>query len=204
MKLLYTIPGKLKVSLVLTGLMALILFNNILERSQSHELKTAFESIYKDRLIAESYILQLSGEIHSIQNILDNSTHASAGFIASHLKKINSINKSYLETQLTEEEKNHFTAFEDKTLKIDLGLKAGQNVEAQIHAALGELKILSQIQVKEGAILINETGKIFSSDAAHSQIEIVLLIVVGLIIQAILFASKTLQPQIKPTSAQMN
>jgi hypothetical protein len=204
MKLLYTVPGKLKVSLVLTGLIAFMLFNNILERSQSRELKTAFESIYKDRLIAESYILQLSGEMHSIQNILDNSNSVPVGFFATHLQKINSINKSYLETQLTEEEKKHFTAFEDQTLKIGLGLKAGQNVETQIHAALGELKILSQIQVKEGAVLINETGKIFSSDAAHSQLEIVLLIVAGLMIQAILFASKTLQPHSKPTSAQLN
>ncbi len=57
MKWAYSIPGKLKLSLLLTGVACLILVNNLIERSQSRELKTAFESMFTDRLIAESYII---------------------------------------------------------------------------------------------------------------------------------------------------
>ena len=200
----YHLPGKLKVSLILTGLMGLILVNNLLERSQTRQLKTAFESIYKDRLIAESYILQLSGEVHSIQDMLESSRTSQETSYQPHLEQINKINLNYLETRLTEEEKLHFEAFECHTKNISWGLKEGKQVENQIDAALSELNILSQIQVKEAKTLVKNTSQIFSSDAAHSQLEIALLIVAALIIQSILFASKTLQPQQNPDSARLN
>lgn len=192
MKWTYSIPGKLKASLLLTGVIGIILFNNLTERSQSQELKSAFESIYEDRLIAESYILQLSDELHSIQLILENSPRHQESLLNSHWQKIEQINLNYLETQLTLEEKAHFDAFEQITWAMSTGLKEKENVNHQIQAALDELKILSQIQVKEAQHLISKSGQIFSSDAAHSQLEIALLIIVMLIVQAILFASKTL------------
>lgn len=200
----YHLPGKLKVSIILTGLMGLILVNNLLERSQTRQLKTAFESIYKDRLIAESYILQLSGEVHSIQDLLESSNNIPKKQIQSHLEEINTINLKYLQTQLTEEEKLHFDAFERQARNISFGLKEGKQVENQLDAALHELTILSQIQVKEAKTLVKNTSQIFSSDAAHSQLEIALLIVAALIIQSILFASKTLQPEQNPDSARLN
>ena len=58
MKWTYPIPNKLGTSLLLMGVLVLVLFNNLSERSNSRQLKTAFESIYEDRLIAESYILR--------------------------------------------------------------------------------------------------------------------------------------------------
>ena len=78
------------------------------------------------------------------------------------------------------------------TWAIFQGIPERKNSQATLQEALTELKILSQIQVKEAQNLISRSGQIFSSDAAHSQLEIALLVVMVLIVQAILFASKTL------------
>lgn len=203
MKWTYAIPAKLKASLVLTGVIGIILVNNLTERSQTRELKTAFESIYEDRLIAESYILQLSDELRSIQHILESNPDKNENQLNSHWQNMEQINLNYLETQLTTEEKAHFDAFEKITWNMSLGIKERKNVNPQIEAAFGELKILSQIQVKEAEALVSKTGRIFSSDAAHAQLEIALLIIATLIVQAILFASKTLSSAPKAPS-QLN
>lgn len=192
MKWPYQIRGKLKISLLLTGLICMILINNLRERSQSRELREVFESLYQDRLIAESYILQLSDELRSIQHILESNPDKNENQLNSHWQKMEQINLNYLETQLTPEEKAHFDAFEKITWNMSLGIKERKNVNPQIEAAFGELKILSQIQVKEAEALVSKTGRIFSSDAAHAQLEIALLIIAALIVQVILFASKTL------------
>ncbi|PZV79672.1 chemoreceptor-like protein with four helix bundle sensory module [Algoriphagus aquaeductus] len=203
MKWTYAIPAKLKASLVLTGVIGIILVNNLTERSQTRELKTAFESIYEDRLIAESYILQLSDELRSIQHILESNPDKNENQLNSHWQNMEQINLNYLETQLTTEEKAHFDAFEKITWNMSLGIKERKNVNPQIEAAFGELKILSQIQVKEAEALVSKTGRIFSSDAAHAQLEIALLIIAALVVQAILFASKTLSSAPKAPS-QLN
>jgi hypothetical protein len=192
MKWTYQIRGKAKISLLLTGLICLILINNLSERSQSRELQKVLDSMYQDRLIAESYILQLSDELHSIGLILEIGSDFQESLLYSHWQKIEQINLNYLETQLTKEEKIHFDRFEKMTWAIFQGIPERKNSQATLQEALTELKILSEIQVKEAQNLISRSGQIFSSDAAHSQLEIALLVVMVLIVQAILFASKTL------------
>lgn len=192
MKWTYQIRGKAKISLLLTGLICLILVNNLSERSQSRELQKVLDSMYQDRLIAESYILQLSDELHSIGLILEIGSDFQESLLYSHWQKIEQINLNYLETQLTKEEKIHFDRFEKMTWAIFQGIPERKNSQATLQEALTELKILSEIQVKEAQNLISRSGQIFSSDAAHSQLEIALLVVMVLIVQAILFASKTL------------
>ena len=92
MKWPYQIRGKLKISLLLTGLICLILINNLSERSQSRELQKVLDSMYQDRLIAESYILQLSDELHSIGLILESGSDFQESLLYSHWQKIEQIN----------------------------------------------------------------------------------------------------------------
>lgn len=110
-----------------------------------------------------------------------------------NFQKIDQISLRYLNTKLTEEEEVHFVKFEAITWDIANRLREGKNVEKQILAAFMELKELSQIQVKEAQKLMGQTGRIFSIGSLNSQIEIALLIIAGLFVQAILFASKTVK-----------
>lgn len=193
MKWTYSIPEKFKASLLLTGVIVIILFNNLSERTHSRQLKSAFESIYEDRLMAESYLMELSEELHGIKNKLDNHGKIAPQNMDEYIKNLDQICLRYLDTKLTEKEREHFVKFEILTWNIGQGLRAGNNVENQILAAFEELKILSEIQVKEAKILMGQTGRIFSSVAISSQFEIAMLIIAALFVQAIMFASKTIK-----------
>lgn len=204
MKWTYSIPEKFKASLLLTGVIVIILFNNLSERTNSRQLKSAFESIYEDRLMAESYILELSEELHDIQSRLENQDYLAPTQVAESIQKLDQISLQYLDTKLTEEEQAHFEKFETLTLDIKAGLKQRKNVENQILAAFTELKTLSKIQVKEAQILMGQTGRIFSSGAMSSQLEIAMLIVAALFVQAIMFASKSLHAKEKNGAHLLN
>lgn len=204
MKWTYSIPEKFKASLLLTGVIVIILFNNLSERNNSRQLKSAFESIYEDRLMAESYILELSEELHGIQDNLENKGFLPSRQVDEYMGKLDQISLLYLDTKLTKEEQTHFEKFESITSKIGYGLRKGENVEPQILAALSELKTLSHIQVKEAGILMGQTGRIFSSGAMSSQLEIAMLIVAALFVQAIMFASKSLHAKEKNGAHLLN
>ncbi len=195
MKWTYRIPNKLGTSLLLMGVLALVLVNNLKERSNSKQLETAFESIYADRLMAESYILSLSEQLHQIQELLESSASTSNKNLVEKLSEIDRINLLYLDTKLTEDEEFHFGHFESLTWELRQSIQAGksQSAQAKIDAALADLHHLSQIQVSEAQSILTQTERIFRSGSLYSQFEIGLVILIGLMVQGMLFASKSLK-----------
>lgn len=193
MKLTYQIPGKLKISILLTGLIGLILLKNLHDRSITWEIKSSMESLYKDRLLAESYIMQLSDEFHGLKSALDKNHVHPQKSINLHLKNIEQISLDYLNTKLTEEEKIHFENFESLSWDITQKIRKGENPDALIDSSLIQLRILSEIQVREAQLLLSKTDKAFSFKEIQSYLEIAIVIFLGLLIQSILFASKTLR-----------
>lgn len=195
MKWTYRIPNKLGVSLLLMGVLVLVLMNNLNERANSRKLKKAFESIYEDRLLAESYILRLAAELHQIQELVESPNRLSQKEVETKLSAMEELNLLYLNTELTETEETHFVHFEKITWELGHALKEGRLGAAnlKIQEAIQDLHILSEIQVSEAQALLNHTNRIFSSGSANSQFEIALIIVIALMVQAILFASQTLR-----------
>lgn len=195
MKWTYSIPNKMGTSALLMGVLVLVLFNNLTERSNSTKLQTAFESIYEDRLMAESYILRLADELHQIQELLENPSSTNLDQLKERIAEIEEINLLYLNTELTKTEEEHFEHFEILTGELTKALDTGrfETANIKIEDALLDLHLLSEIQVTEAQSLMAQTKRIFSSVSISSQFEIGLIIVIGLMIQAILFASKSLQ-----------
>lgn len=206
MKWTYRIPNKLGTSILLMGALVLVLVNNLKERANSKQLKTAFESIYEDRLMAESYILRLSDELHQIQELLENPTSPDMEQLKVRIAEIEEINLLYLNTELTKTEEKHFEHFEKMTWELTKALNSGgiENANTKIGEALLDLHFLSEIQVTEAQSLLTQTQRIFNSGSLSSQFEIGLVIVLGLMIQSILFASKTLQERKTFTSENLN
>lgn len=206
MKWTYAIPNKLGTSLLLMGVLVLVLFNNLSERSNSEQLKTAFESIYEDRLMAESYILRLSDELHQIQELLENPGSLQPEKLDEKVAEIKQINLLYLNTKLTQSEEMHFDHFEKLTWEMKNAILAGkiEVANSNIAEALQDLNSLSEIQVTEAQSLLAQTQRIFSSGSISSQFEIGLVILIGLMIQAILFASKSMQSSKSYTAENLN
>ena len=193
MKLAYQIPGKLKISILLTGLIGLILLKNLHDRSITWEIKSSMESLYKDRLLAESYIMQLSDEFHGLKSVLDKNYVHPQKSINLHLKNIEQISLDFLNTRLTEEEKIHFENFESLSWDITQKIRKREIPDSLIDSSLIQLRILSEIQVREAQLLLSNTDKAFSFKEIQSYLEIAIVIFLGLLIQSILFASKTLR-----------
>ena len=195
MKWTYQIPNKLATALMLMGVLLLVFFNNLKERSNSTKLETAFESIYEDRLMAESYILRFSANLHQIQDVLDNQSVLTQSEMKEKLAEIEELNLLYLDTELTKTEETYFVHFEKLTRELSKALSEGklETATAKIRDAHKDLHALSEIQVTEAQVLLTQTRRIFSAGSASSQFEIGVIIIIALMVQAILFASKTLQ-----------
>lgn len=195
MKWTYHIPNKLATALMLMGVLLLVFFNNLKERSNSTKLETAFESIYEDRLMAESYILRYSANLHQIQDLLKNPSSLSQVNLKEKLTEIQEINLLYLDTELTKTEEAYFGHFEKLTGELSKALSEGklEIATAKIRDAHKDLHALSEIQVTEAQVLLTQTRRIFSAGSASSQFEIGVIIIIALMVQAILFASKSLQ-----------
>ncbi|MEX2567550.1 MAG: MCP four helix bundle domain-containing protein [Cyclobacteriaceae bacterium] len=197
MRWTYSVKNKLTASLLLCGVIVVVLLNNINERYNNAELKTAFDAIYQDRLLAESYILDFSENLHDIQDALNNdqlSDSVKLSTAIQQLSELDRINQLYEATKLTDQERQYYAHFSSLTEQISHDLYEGdfKNEGEIIHAALMDLHSLSELQLSEAQKLKERTNKLFNMGNIASQFEIVLLIIIGLVIQTLLFSSRIL------------
>ena len=173
--------------------------NNFNERYQNEELKAAFDAIYEDRLIAESYILGFTDKLHHLNEVLKDNQLSDSLKMATTiwiLHEMDTINHLYEATKLTETERKYFLHFTNLTHQMGMDLFSGNYESEQriIQEALVDLHTLSDIQLEEARKLKVKTSKLFNMGSIALQFEMIVLIVIGLIIQSLLFASKTLKP----------
>ena len=102
MKWTYAIPHKFTTSLLLLTVILIVFFNNLQERRNSSELRIAFDAIYEDRLLAESYILQLSSILHEVDEWVKAPKTQNTVQPTSQIQKIDALNLLYQETHLTQ------------------------------------------------------------------------------------------------------
>jgi hypothetical protein len=209
MKWTYTVKHKLTAASLLFGVILLVMATNVNQRSQIAELETAFEAIYRDRLVAESYILNFSEKLHLLQLTINEpgSSLLQKQQVANQLlSEIDTLNRLYQETRLTEEEAKYFLHFTGLTKEMDLRLKEGDlaSEETMIQSAFMDLHVLSQIQLAEADKIKSRTDRIFHRGSLVSQLEMVILIVMGLLIQALLFTSRATRPSKWPANPRMN
>jgi len=196
MRWTYSVKNKITAASLLFGVIVVVLLVNINQRKQIGNLESAFEAIYRDRLIAESYILDFSEKLHDMNDAINDpeKSFSEKQEIANHiLNEIDTLNHLYEATRLTDEEARHFVHFTGLTDEMNLRLKAGdlESEAPMIRSALLDLHSLSQIQLHEADKIKTETDQIFSHGSIILQFEMVVLIIIGLLIQALLFASKT-------------
>src|SRR5688572_11953053 len=78
MKRDFALDNKGKMALLLLIVFAGLLTRNLVGKQQLSELGSSFNSVYRDRLLVESYIYELSNCLHAKSAVLDN-PHATTG-----------------------------------------------------------------------------------------------------------------------------
>lgn len=211
MKWTYSIKGKTTAALLLAAVFGIIMLTNLVERRRFQELERSFSSIYEDRLMAESYLFHLYENLKKKQDLLQLAEER--GMSRSILDQLGAFRADrsqlvakYTQTYLTEEEKIQFDKLKALLGRVDQleGEISRLQLVADIPASLihthedvtarafSTLSALSDIQTTEGEALRNKSKTIIMGSVSTSHFEMAILIIVGLIIQGLIFSSRTL------------
>lgn len=197
MKWAYSIKNKLLASVVLLGLCLLVLLSNYLDRVHTKNVTKAIATMYEDRLIAEEHILQMTSNIYMIREFLtsDLDFPSKSSAIGKRVKVFNDSYKAYLKTKLTASEEqtakeliSHVNTFKEKL---------AHNIKYPFdytEKALASLNQLSAIQLEESKLIMKKVELEYAAIKASSQFAFAIVIVILVVLQAIVFSSKTMLP----------
>lgn len=184
MKELKKYSNKTKIAFIFLITMLIILLSNFNTLQNSKKTNNNINAIYHDRLVVTHYIFQYTNQLHFIKsNILLrklNDTQKKNEITAS-IKKIQTIDKLYLETVLTSKEKVSFEKFLASCIAIT---KHSQNKNWQqayysCNQALHSLESLSQIQLEEGKLKLSNSITIHKGNIILGEMQIALMIILG-------------------------
>lgn len=203
MKWTYSIKNKLTASVLLFGVLLVCLLINLSERENSLRISKTVSTIYDDRLVVEGYIFRYSGYLHQISEIADDPEYSELDRkrrITALMPEIEALTGAYGKTRLTSSEALNFDRFIHICADIEQLSGAGDFSAVKRHAneAMQVLTTLSSIQISEAKSQMAIMKKLFSSGKLVSQFEMSILIIIALVIQALVLASKSLRVDNSP------
>ena len=208
MKWTYSVKNKMVASAALFSLCLLVLFSNYIDRDHTDHVKNSISTLYEDRLIAEGYLFKMTNDVYQIKEVLNGSTSGSNNAdnrIPILLSDINEISSAYLKTKLTESEDIKFA----ELLKL-LGefepshLHSVQLKSENANKALVLLNELSAIQLEESKLIMTRAQVLYSSGKSSLQFTCALILIILLVLQALVFTSKTLNTGNQTSAPYLN
>lgn len=213
MNTLYYIKNKSKIALMLLCLIAVILLSLYEHKNNLTAIKNNCNEIFNDRLLAQDYLYKLTEgsyqkKIEVQKYIRDNNFSGTSELFEKRNMESEKIILFFEKTKLTEEERLLFTSFKknQSVLKIiegkfkwsnntteDLLLLKEHNKLTDI--ALDHLHKLSEIQLAEGKKLNAGSNKLAGYADIFNQLNWGLIIIIGLIIQVLIFTAKSVTPK---------
>lgn len=190
------IKSKMTAALLLCAAIGAVVLTNFGEHSNSKKINSAITSIYEDRLVVEGYIFDLSQHLDKLHHIYikaDDAGQLSDKQLAvfdGHIDAIADINIQYEKTKLTAEEQYHFDKFRDICAAMEGSQPVSSKSYRQLQNAQTHLKQLSAIQLKEARLQMDSVTSLSSFSTLISQVEMGVLIVIAILIQALVLSSK--------------
>ena len=176
MKWPFSVKSKIKASLTLLILCAVVLLSNYRLRNLSNEVAESVESIYADRLVVQDLIF-------SYTNIVDKMEEGTFNYKSiSAENRIENLNRKYLDTKLTNEEGILFNSFASK-LNASLTPEANLNSHERFRGMRKELSQLREIQMKEAKVEMGKIDEIRKSQELGFYLETAVLVLLLLIVQ---------------------
>jgi hypothetical protein len=203
MKWTYSIRNKMVASGALFTLCILVLYSNYKDQNHTNNVKKSISTLYEDRLVVEDYILKMTIDIYEIKQALNaagGSAEQSASQITARLSHIDGLSAAYQKTKFTKTEDVTFAALL-KTLN-EFESSSLQSVPHKLklaNEALALLNELSSIQLEESKLIMKQAESLYRSGKAASQFAFAITIIILLVLQALVFASKTLTNQLPGT-----
>ena len=192
--------------LIIGVLVVLLYGKNLLERQSFRTVSSTLSDVYKDRLLVESYIFQISEKLFTIQKLVDHCTinfdYSKAVLeISKEEQAILKLVSAFEATQLTEQEATLLADFK-RIIEKDLSIKSYQLLyndstgvnevqvrvyDQKIARAQQDLEKLSAIQLEEGEKLVSKAKTLINRSQIWAQFELALLLIFILVIYIYIF-----------------
>lgn len=207
MKWTHIIKNKVLASAALLSLCLLVLASNYIDREHTNDVKLTISTLYEDRLIAEVYILKMTRGLYEIKEALqlDVANSEKNATIKNHILVINETKNAYLKTKFTKLEKIKAAELVKILTTIQsLPLENSSLLREKIDNSLDLLDELSAIQLAESKEIMSYAEKLYLAGKNSSQFVVALIIIILVVLQAILFSSKTIIIKNQPKFPGLN
>lgn len=185
---LFLLQYKVQIGALLTVLIAIIVINCVYSRKNIDHLESSVTSIYNDRLLASTYISELTHHLYE-QKLELNS--AGSGYDPQHhAKEISTLILKFENTVLTKQEVLYWKAFKQHLLHYNQDIALGNTGGKDLQMALEHLKLLTRIQAKEGTVVFQDIRTDISTSLTGLSLEISLSIIIGVVVLALIGMSK--------------
>jgi len=213
-----SIRAKLKLAFLLGIICLLVLANIYWERSNITSMNDSFRSIYADRLLPATYVFQLTDHLYQKRLILEHQLHHHDTLEAAEALRQVTIHSHAMDTLIADFEATYLVETEGQLLgafKQQLGdynrlekslLEAAQlrqpfekdraDLIALFDTTLSELTQLSQLQIDVGRAMRDDSLRLLASTKVLTMLEAALIVIIALIIQGLVFASRSVSPPI--------
>ncbi len=206
MKWTYSIQNKLTAAAVLFVLCVVILYANYHDRMHTSKVIGLISTLYEDRIVAEVYIYKMSNDLYEIKEaLLDPTSESTNQKIQGRMSLINQSMAAYEQTKLTEKES---MIFDQLRLEIPQNWEA-KNDQNDALAKMADrslllLSELSEVQITESKSIVADSEKTYKMSKLSSEFAFAIVIIILIILQALVFASKTLHISNEPVDPRLN
>ncbi|MES2592939.1 MAG: MCP four helix bundle domain-containing protein [Bacteroidota bacterium] len=210
MNIFYSIRHKGKLAVLLLAVVLLEISSSNLYTDNINQMSDSFSELYADRLIAQDYIYKLAEILHKRKYTLiqQNNENTELNNL-SHKDKteISLLLNNYEKTQLTPSENALFKDFKNNLsslMAMDQRFTKSSNNNLKQYSekqnnlltlSLEQLEQLSEIQLSRGKNLNETSLKTASFSNLLNQFDMAIVIIIGIAIQAIVFASTSTIPK---------
>jgi hypothetical protein len=217
MKWMYRVEEKNKPAVLLLVIVITIVASNFLEKKFITDMGKSISSIYKDRLVPSAGLFQINDLMFTkrllLEEYLINPDEQGRKEVSRQLQicnvRVDSLIRAYEATYLVEEESRQLKDFKRKVREYNMlegvyvsgqparGHLRGYTAQMgplfkQMH---GELMSLSRIQTAEGLALLEGSEAISGSASLIGNLQIAMVVVIALAVQALLHTSRSLIPK---------
>ncbi|SEK97733.1 Four helix bundle sensory module for signal transduction [Maribacter orientalis] len=192
-----TIPQRIQIGLVLVVAFLLVLGTNRLDQRHFSTIQTTVNSVYKDRVVVQNFIYQLTTIFHGKElRIISNENNAP---IATENQKVQKLLVDFEATQLTPKEfnllnklKNQFSKLQEIENRITetsgnelstYTVAAGKKLEEMRSSLDG----LANIQLEESELMTQLSNKSLGMNILLSKLEVAFMVVIGITMLVLIF-----------------
>jgi hypothetical protein len=189
-----SLNNRIKIGFAFAIVFLLVLATNRLDKKRFSTINETLTSVYEDRLVAKGYLYELNNIFHQQEELLIRNSEIDKK--GAYHKAVNELTQAFRSTKLTNQEKSSLNNFithveELKALEESVSEFNAEEVKskriAQINRIQNDLDILAEIQLTEGESLTKFAQNSLSKSSSVSKIEIAVIILIGIIVQFIIF-----------------